>query len=99
MRETPLQSKCVAYANVRGVLGIRLQGSQDSGKPDYVFLFDDGVSVFVEFKKEGKPLQKLQDWWRGQIERVKHRHHKVDTEEQFEQLFKLYPYPAQRAKA
>jgi hypothetical protein len=98
MKEILLQSWCVAFASARGVVGIRLHGSQNSGQPDYVFLFDDGVSVFVEFKREGKALEKLQAWWREQILRVKHRHYKIDTQEDFKHLFVRYPYPAQRAK-
>ena len=51
MSESKLQTKCINYAKLNGFKAIKTIRLSESGHAD-VFLFKDGKTIFVEFKKE-----------------------------------------------
>ena len=54
-REASIQLAVVSYARNRGCLAWKLSAANNSGVPDYIFLFR-GAVWFAEFKREdGKP--------------------------------------------
>ncbi len=78
MRESKIEREVVKYAERNGWLAIKLNSGGNRGKPDRLFL-KDGRTVFIEFKATGKPLQKLQKYWKEQIEARGHTVHVVDN--------------------
>lgn len=46
--ESELQSLCVSYAEALGIIAAR---HGRNGDPDYIFVFEGGETVFVEFKR------------------------------------------------
>jgi len=86
MKESKLESDCVALAERRGVPSIKLNGQGDDGKPDRLFLFPHRA-VFMEFKREGEQARELQDWWRRLIQALHLSYYLIDTQKDFELAF------------
>jgi hypothetical protein len=67
-RESSIQLAVVSYARKRGCLAWKLSAENNSGVPDYMFLFS-GVVWFAEFKREdGKP-SRLQQYMIADLRR------------------------------
>lgn len=81
--ESDIESWCCDFAAMRGVNNFKLAGGGKTGKPDRVFLFPEGRAVFVEFKRPGEPLRKLQAWVAKQMRKKGHEVHRFDNAKAF----------------
>lgn len=57
--ERKLETSVVAFAERQGMLAPKFSPMGSSGWPDRIFLYK-GVAMFLEFKRPGEPLKKLQ---------------------------------------
>jgi hypothetical protein len=62
--EAAIQKRAIAYAKKLGATPIRMvfRPGVTAGWPDVLFLFPNGVSVWVEFKAPGKKPSPLQQY-------------------------------------
>lgn len=79
--ESSLERTCVNLAKKNGCLLLKLTGYV--GIPDRVLLTPGGKVHFVELKRPGKPLRKIQAWWQSELKSMRFQASKVDTVEQF----------------
>lgn len=68
-RESDIESTIVRWAAGRGIASIKLSGPHDRGKPDRVFL-RHGRACFIEFKRPGGRLSRLQEFWIAKLRRL-----------------------------
>lgn len=59
MFERDVQSRCVRFARLSGVIAHKFSSESHRSVPDYLFLYR-GMSYFVEFKAPGKRATKAQ---------------------------------------
>jgi len=62
MRESAVEKKVVDFAKGRGITVIKLEGVNNRGKPDRMFLKNGNV-LFLELKAPGKRPTELQLYW------------------------------------
>lgn len=86
MKESKLETDCCAKADRYGVPSIKLNGDNDDGKPDRMFMFPYRV-VLMEFKREGEGARPLQGWWARLIQRLHIPYYLVDSHESFDAAF------------
>lgn len=85
--ESHVEKECCAYAESLGWATIKLVGEGGKGKPDRVFLHEHAVSVYVEFKKPGETLRKLQIYWKERLEALGFIHYTIDDVGEFKRVF------------
>lgn len=67
MLERELEQKCCKYAKEQGWFTSKFVSPNNAGVPDRLFI-KDGRVVFVEFKREGEKLRKLQAFMKSTME-------------------------------
>jgi len=60
MKESEIESRCMLYANTKGVTQYKFVSPNTRGVPDRV-LFYKGQTLFVEFKKRGEVPTRQQE--------------------------------------
>lgn len=65
--EKEIEKAVCEYAKGRGVLVIKMNAPSDRGWPDRMFIYCTHV-MWIEFKRPGKKLRKLQKLRVGQLE-------------------------------
>lgn len=74
--ESSVENPVVAYAKKKGVLVRKMNGLGFRGWPDRLFIFRNGVSVWIEFKAPGKK-NNLSENQKEIIEALSDRDHTV----------------------
>ena len=82
--ESSLERACRAKAEKLGILCLKLYVR---GMPDRLLL-NNGKIVFVEFKREGEVLRKLQVWWAMRLRERGFTVYRIDTVQEFEKILK-----------
>lgn len=86
MRETQLEKKArLAVERIGGKMP-KWVSPGNRGVPDRIAILPDGLTVYVEMKAPGKPLEPLQRKWRKELLAMGHRHYKIDSEEDIERF-------------
>lgn len=80
--EKEIEKACCKKVKELGGLAIKL-GSYN-GIPDRMFLLPGAKIFFVEFKRPGGRVRKLQYWWRNQLLRLGFSSYIIDNVEDFE---------------
>lgn len=87
MTEAQIEKKVCNYAAKNyGWKNMKLSGSHDRGKPDRMFM-RKGITVFVEFKSEGKMPSVLQNKWLGDLRELGFRCTWVDNVDDGKRFF------------
>lgn len=88
MRETALEKKArLAVERIGGKMP-KWTSPGNRGVPDRLVILPNGVTVYVEMKAPGKPLEPLQRKWRKDLLALGHRHYKIDSEADIERFIK-----------
>ena len=82
MLESEIENYVVNYARRRGVLSAKLNLQGRRGWPDRILLFPGGRTVFIEFKRPGGQVSKLQAYVHAQLGRLGFAVYVVKTKEQ-----------------
>ena len=61
MLEAQIEKKVVQWASGKGILSKKNIAGASVGWPDRLFIFPDGRHVWVEFKRQGGRLSKMQE--------------------------------------
>jgi hypothetical protein len=86
-RETVIETHLRKQVKAAGGYCIKLSPVGLVGIPDRLVLLPGGVVVFVECKKpRGSVVARLQEWWKGEIERLGFRHWYVFTKDAVDQM-------------
>ena len=80
MSESKLERKVCNYARSQGWLVYKFVSPMNRGVPDRIFI-RSGITLFIEFKGEGKKLTKLQSHIFDKIKYEYAHLHMVDTYE------------------
>lgn len=80
MREKDIERKLrLAVASVGGKAP-KWVSPGNRGVPDRLIILPGGVTVYVETKAPGKPLEPLQEKWAKTLRQMGHRVYKIDSE-------------------
>lgn len=60
MLEKTIERYIVKYAKDKGLLSYKFRSPSNRGVPDRIFITPYGLTIYIEFKQEGKSLSKLQ---------------------------------------
>jgi hypothetical protein len=86
-REVSIENLLRKQVKAAGGYCIKLSPAGLVGIPDRLVLLPGGVAVFVECKKpSGARVARLQEWWKGEIERLGFRHWYVFTKEDVDKM-------------
>lgn len=63
--ERKLEIDCCTYARQKGIIAVKLEKNRHKGIPDYMFIAEGGITMFVEFKRpDGKGVvSDEQNYW------------------------------------
>lgn len=86
MRETTIESRLVREVERIGGLAPKWVSPGNSGVTDRLVILPDGLTVYVETKAPGKPLQPLQRKWQKELLVRGHRHYKIDSYEDIDRF-------------
>ncbi|MCE3202488.1 VRR-NUC domain-containing protein [Paenibacillus sonchi] len=86
MRETFLERKARLAVERSGGKMPKWVSPGNRGVPDRLVILPDGVTIYVEMKAPGKPLEPLQRKWRKDLLALGHRHYKIDSEADIERF-------------
>lgn len=86
MRESQLERKArLAVERIGGKMP-KWVSPGNRGVPDRLTILPGGLTVYVELKAPGKPLEPLQRKWRKDLLALGHRHYKIDCEADIERF-------------
>lgn len=88
MRESTLERRLVREVKRIGGLAPKWVSPGNSGVPDRLVILPDGLTVYVEMKAPGKPLQSLQESWKRKLLKRGHRHYKIDSNEDIDRFIR-----------
>lgn len=88
MRESQLERKFRLAVESIGGLAPKWVSPGNRGVPDRIAILPSGRTVYVETKAPGKPLEPLQRKWKKKLERLGHRHIKIDSVEDIERFIR-----------
>jgi hypothetical protein len=60
MLEKVIENKISQYAKDNGMLSYKFKSPSAKGVPDRIFINNEGVTIYIEFKQKGKVMGKLQ---------------------------------------
>lgn len=90
-KDKPLESwtenKFKSTVESMGDIYLKITTPSGRGWPDRLILMDDGIVLWMEFKREGEDLRKKQRYIHKELIRRRHIVHTVDT---FEEAFEVY---------
>lgn len=86
MRETPLEQRLVREVKKIGGLAPKFVSPGTRGVNDRLVILPQGVTIYVEMKAPGKPLEPLQEWWKRKLLERGHRHYKLDSVEDIDRF-------------
>ena len=69
--ESRVERKSVLHAESLGMLSFKLTPAGQRGWMDRLFITTTGIHFYIEFKREGKELTKLQEYRRWQLQQRK----------------------------
>lgn len=81
MRETALELRLVREVKKIGGLAPKWVSPGNRGVPDRLVILPDGLTIYVEMKAPGKPLEPMQKHWMKKLLQRGHRHYKIDSHE------------------
>ena len=84
--ESSIERSCKSYAEKQGWLLLKLWPII-AGIPDRILLRPGGTIDFIEFKKPGLPLTKIQKWWFGRLQGLGFRCWRMDNRAEFVEKF------------
>ena len=67
MKESQIENKVCKFAKDNGFLVYKFVSPNNRGVPDRIFIFDKNI-FFIEFKRSGNKLSKLQSFTKDNIE-------------------------------
>lgn len=86
MRESQLERKArLAVERIGGKMP-KWVSPGNRGVPDRLAILPGGLTVYVELKAPGKPLEPLQRKWRKDLLALGHPHYKIDCEADIERF-------------
>jgi len=88
MRERVLEQRLVREVERLGGLAPKWASPGNRGVPDRIVILPGGRTVYVELKAPGRPLTPLQRKWKQKLERLGHRHFKIDSAEDIERFIR-----------
>lgn len=86
MRESLLERRLVREVKRIGGIAPKWVSPGNSGVPDRIVILPTGQTVYVEMKAPGKPLGALQEHWKRKLEKLGHRHYKLDSVEDIDRF-------------
>ncbi len=91
MLESNVEEPVVKYAKSKGMVIFKLDFATNAGWPDRLFLTKDGAHFFIEFKRPGKTLRKLQNHRKNTLLNMGHpAYGPVDTVMEGRRVVNLY---------
>ena len=80
--ERKLEIDCCTYARQKGIIAVKLEKNGHKGIPDYMFIAEGGITMFVEFKRpDGRGVvSNEQKYW---AEFLGYSHKFIDNFEDF----------------
>ena len=80
--ERKLEIDCCTYARQKGIIAVKLEKNGHKGIPDYMFIAEGGITMFVEFKRpDGRGVvSNEQKYW---AEFLGYSHRFIDNFEDF----------------
>lgn len=85
--EHVLESYAIYQARNLGWIPLKLNNAASDGWPDRQFIKDEGDLFFVEFKREGEKLRKLQEYRCKKLACKGHRVYVVDNKEEWHRVY------------
>lgn len=82
MLEKTIERCIVKYAKEKGIISYKFASPANRSVPDRIFINEYGVIVFIEFKRPGKSLSKLQQFTYNKFKKRNCNIHIVDSIEQ-----------------
>jgi Holliday junction resolvase len=79
--ESAIEREVCRHAERKGWVALKLHGAGDTGKPDRLFLGPGAQVLFIEFKKPGGEVRKLQKWWIRKLRRLGFKAYIIDSAE------------------
>lgn len=79
MRESTLERKLVDAIKRIGGMAPKWTSPGNRGVPDRLVILPNGLTVYVEMKAPGKPLQPLQVHWAKKLTNLGHQVYKIDS--------------------
>lgn len=86
MRESALERRLVREVEKIGGLAPKFVSPGNNGVNDRLVILNDGVTIYVEMKAPGKPLRPLQERWKRKLQKLGHRHYKLDSNEDIDRF-------------
>jgi hypothetical protein len=86
MRESTLERRLVREIEKIGGLAPKWTSPGNRGVPDRIVILPNGLTVYIEMKAPGKPLAPLQERWKRKLQRLGHRHYKIDSNEDIDRF-------------
>ncbi|MNW50866.1 VRR-NUC domain protein [compost metagenome] len=86
MRESLLERRLVREVKRIGGLAPKFVSPGNNGVNDRLVILPGGITVYVEMKAPGKPLQPLQENWKLKLLKRGHRHYKLDSVEDIDRF-------------
>lgn len=80
MQESALERRLVREVERIGGLAPKWVSPGNRGVPDRLVILPDGLTVYVEMKAPGKPLEPLQARWARILRRLGHQVYKIDCD-------------------
>lgn len=84
--ESALESRLVREVKNIGGVAAKWVSPGNSGVPDRIVILPNGMTVYVEMKAPGKPLQPLQVYWAKKLKSLGHQVYKLDSLEDIERF-------------
>ena len=89
--ESRVEDKATNHARFLGMIALKLTPAGQRGWMDKLFITRKGTHFYVEFKREGEKLRKLQEHRRWQLQQQNcNVHGPVDTLEQAKEIIDYY---------
>jgi hypothetical protein len=89
--ESRVENKAVQYAESLDMLSFKLTPAGQRGWMDRLFITVTGIHFYIEFKREGKELTKLQEYRRYQLQKRKcNVYGPVDDLDQVKEIIDYY---------
>lgn len=86
MRESSLERRLVREVRAIGGIASKWVSPGNSGVPDRIVILPDGLTVYVEMKAPGKPLEPLQRKWAKTLRGLGHRVYKIDSNDDIDRF-------------
>ena len=87
--ERKLEIDCCTYARQRGIIAVKLEKNSHKGIPDYMFIAEGGIVMFVEFKRpDGKGV--ISGEQRCWAEFLGYSHRFIDSFDKFKEKLDIF---------